>query len=216
MKIIPAILTDSPGDLQAMLNTAAGFTDYAQVDFMDGRFVPSLSVQPPDMRAITLPLAIEAHLMVEELDDFDIFAEIGVRQIIFHYEANNRPMEVIQHIRSLGILAGMAVNPGTPLNRFIDLAKHLDTLMVMTVEPGFYGSAFQPEALAKAAELRARLEASSTVPPSIGVDGGIGLQNIEAALAARLDFVCVGSALFRADDPAAAFSTLQKAVTGHG
>lgn len=216
MKIVPAILTDSASDLQAMLHIAADFTDYAQIDFMDGRFVPSLSIQPSDLRDVTLPLAVEVHLMVEEPDDFEIFAGIGVKQIIFHYEATSRPMELIQQIRSLGMLAGMAVNPKTPLSRFIDFAKHLDTLMVMTVEPGFYGSTFQPAALEKAVQLRADLDASSTVAPAIGVDGGISLDNIGAARAARLDFACVGSALFKADDPPTAFAALQGAATRDG
>lgn len=212
MKIVPAILTDSLTDLQAMLHVAADFTDYAQIDFMDGRMVPSLSVKPSELSEVTLPLAVEAHLMIDEPDEFEIFARIGVRQVIFHYEATSRPMELIHQIRSLGMLAGMAVNPKTPLTRFVDFAKHLDTLMVMTVEPGFYGSTFQPAALEKAVLLRAELDASSTVAPSIGVDGGINLSNVGLARAAGLDFACVGSALFRADDPAAAFATLQGAA----
>lgn len=208
MQIVPAVLTDKMDDLKGMVDLSATFCDHVQIDFMDGSFVPSRSVNPSRMAEIQSKIGMEAHMMVAEPDDFETLAKAGFKQVIFHFEATNTHLALVEQIRSLGMLAGLAVNPDTLLDEFYGLVKHVDTILIMTVNPGYYGSAYQPDALAKGIELRARLSSAPTLAPSIGVDGGVSANNIREIAAAGMDFACVGSAIFSQEDPPAAYESL--------
>src|SRR3989338_5636666 len=111
MKIIPAILTDKPEELRKMITQAEDFCDLAQIDIMDGRFVPSKSISAEDMMKIKTNLKLEVHLMVEEPTKYlEAFKRAGAKRIVFHYESKESPSAVIMKIRALGLEAGIAIN----------------------------------------------------------------------------------------------------------
>ena len=210
MRIVPAVLTDRLEQLRAILKTAEGFTDFVQIDFMDGRFVPSNSVSPKDMHGIKTTLVCEAHLMVENpeqcLSDLRLF---GFKRIIFHYEADCDPRSVIRGIRAHGIEVGMALNPETDIAGVEDFISVLDSVLFLSVRPGFYGSPFIPSVLEKIREFR-QLHSSII----IGIDGGVGLDNIMRVKSVGVDYACVGSRIFLSEDPSASYRELGEKAGG--
>ncbi len=116
-RVVPAILTDDPSALKEMVRQAESFTDYVQIDIMDGHFVPSRSVTWEDIAGLSINLKWEAHLMVAHLEKYlESFKQAGASKIIFHHEATASPREVIARIRNLGIEVGLAINPETPVS----------------------------------------------------------------------------------------------------
>ena len=204
-RVVPAILTDDPQALAKMVRQSETFTDFVQVDIMDGRFVPSSSIVCNDVTTVSPKLRWEAHLMVRQPEEqLQCFAMAGAEKIVFHFEATASPLRIIQMIRHLGAKVGLAVNPETPLTTTLSLADSVDSVLFLTVHPGFYGAKFLPEVLDKVAELRARRPNLE-----IGVDGGIKEGNIAEVARLGLDYICVGSAVFVQPDPAEAFRRLQ-------
>lgn len=207
-RIVPAILTESPEAIDKLLRQAETFTDFLQVDIMDGRFVPTRSVTCHDIVSASPKLRWEAHLMVRQPEEYiTCFARAGAEKIIFHFEATSSPLRIIKQIRYLGIKAGLAINPETPLSSIILLVDHIDSILFLTVHPGFYGARFLPEVLEKVAELRSRKPILE-----IGVDGGIKEGNVVGVAGLGVDYICVGSAIFMQPDPAACFHRLQELV----
>jgi ribulose-phosphate 3-epimerase len=204
-RIVPAILTEDPQALARMLRQAETYADFVQVDIMDGRFVPSNSVTCRDLVAVSPKMRWEAHLMVRQSEEqLQCFARAGAEKIVFHFEATSSPLRIIKLIRHLGIKVGLAVNPETPLTTTLSLADSVDSVLFLTVHPGFYGARFLPEVLDKVVELRSRKPNLE-----IGVDGGIKEGNVAQVASLRVDYICVGSAIFVQPDPAAAFRRLQ-------
>lgn len=210
MRIVPSVLTDRLEQLQEILKKAEKFTDYVQIDFMDGLFVPSKSVSPYDMDGIKTTLSCEAHLMVEKpvqyLDDLKLF---GFKRVIFHYEADAHPGAVIKTIREKGVAPGMAINPETDISCLEDFILDLDSVLFLSVTPGFYGSPFIPSVLEKIGEFRKR-------HPSvvIGMDGGVSFDNIPATKSSGVDYACVGSRIFLSEDPAGSYREFEKKAEG--
>ena len=203
--VVPAILTDDPQALAKMVRQAETFTDFVQVDIMDGRFVPSNSVVCADLATVSPRLRWEAHLMVKQPEEqLQCFASAGAEKIFFHFEATSSPLQIVKLIRGLGVKAGLAVNPETPLTATLSLADSVDSVLFLTVHPGFYGAKFLPEVLDRVMELRARKPNLE-----IGVDGGIKDANIADVARLGLDYVCVGSAIFVQTDPGQSFRRLQ-------
>jgi ribulose-phosphate 3-epimerase len=203
--VVPAILTDDPQALAKMVRQAEAFTDFVQVDIMDGRFVPSNSIVCNDISTVSPKLRWEAHLMVKQPEEqLQCFAMAGAEKIVFHFEATSSPLRIITMIRHLGVKVGLAVNPETPLTTTLSLADSVDSVLFLTVHPGFYGAKFLPEVLDKVMELRARKPNLE-----IGVDGGIKDANIADVARLGLDYVCVGSAIFVQPDPGQSFRRLQ-------
>jgi ribulose-phosphate 3-epimerase len=204
IRTVPAILTDDPIALGKMVLATESFTDYFQLDIMDGRFVPSRSITAADMGALSTRLAWEAHLMVLHPEDYlEDFRRAGARRFIFHYEATSAPEQVINLVRKSGLEVGLAVNPETPNDAIAPLIETVDSVLFLSVDPGFYGSPFLPEVLEKIRDLRKkhpRLE--------IGIDGGVKEANIAEIAATGVDAICIGSAIFRAEDPAKAYRRL--------
>ncbi|UCC95723.1 MAG: ribulose-phosphate 3-epimerase [Candidatus Omnitrophota bacterium] len=199
--IIPALLTAKRDELIQMLSVCREFTDYVQIDIMDGKFVPSMSLGLQDLEAISPLIQSEAHLMVEEPGDWlDAFAKFGSRRIIFHVEIENDHKEIIKRIRARNLEVGIAINPPTQLSDFVDLCELVDVVLFMTVNPGFYGSAFVPQVLEKIKEFK-RLFPRKTV----GIDGGVKLANIQQIAESGVDYICVGSAIFKAPRPKEAY-----------
>jgi ribulose-phosphate 3-epimerase len=208
VSVVPAILTDDPQVLKTMVRQAEAFCDYVQFDIMDGRFVPSQSIKCEHIAALNTTLSWEAHLMVEKPEDYATdFMKAGARRITFHYEASPHPEKVIRLIKDLGLEAGLALNPETPVAAVLPLVSEVASVLLLTVHPGFYGSPFIPEVLQKVAELR-------RVYPEIeiGVDGGIKEGNIAQVARAGVDAICVGSAVFLKPQPAESYRRLSSLV----
>lgn len=208
IRVVPAILTDDPSTLEKMIHQAKNFTDCVQIDIMDGRFVPSRSVTWEQVADLSVKLNWEAHLMVMQPEKcLKGFKQAGTSKIIFHHEATTSPHDVISRIKNLGLEVGLAVNPDTPISAIVPCVNEIDSILLLTVTPGFYGSQFIPEVMDKVAELR-------SIQPEIeiGVDGGVKESNIREIASAGVDYICVGSAVFMQTDPAENYRRLQSLV----
>lgn len=203
-RVVPAILTEDPEALKTMICQAEGFTSYVQVDIMDGRFVPSHSITCEHLAALNITLGWEAHLMAESPQNYlEGFRQAGAKKVIFHYEATSSPREVITQARQLGLAVGLALNPETQLSAISSLVSEVDSVLFLTVHPGFYGSQFMPEVLEKLVEFR-----NSHPGVETGVDGGIKEGNISEVARAGADTIYVGSAIFLQPEPGDSFRHL--------
>ena len=208
VKVVPAILTDDPSALAKMAHQAATFTDFVQIDIMDGRFVPSRSVNREQLVRLPDRLNWEAHLMVESPEEYVAdLKQAGASKAIFHHEATSAPDKVISCGRELEMNIGLAINPETPVSAIVPYIVKVDSVLLLTVTPGFYGSKFIPEVMDKVAQLR---DIESNI--EIGVDGGVKENNIREIASTGVDYICVGSAVFLQPDPAASYRQLQSLV----
>jgi len=204
MEIVPALLTDKPDELKRMISQCAGFCGLVQVDIMDGKFVPSKSISADDLAKIETKLKLEIHLMVDEPSLYlGPFKAAGAKRIVFHYESKEDPAETISKIRALGLEAGIAINPGTPVSKVEKYFKDIDALLFLSVNPGFYGSKFIPEVCDKARAIRDRKDR-----PAIAMDGGLKSENILMIRDCGVDLACVGSGIFGKGDPARNYNAL--------
>jgi ribulose-phosphate 3-epimerase len=204
IRIVPAILTDDAATLEKLVRQAETFTDFVQFDVMDGKFVPSNSVSCEQIAKVKAKLKWEAHLMVLKPEDrIEDFKRVGAQKIIFHYEAVKSPEKTIKAIRSLKLQVGLAVNPKTEIIDFAPLVKQVDSVLFLSVNPGFYGAKFIPEVLDKIVEFR-----RAYPKMEIGIDGGVKEENIKEIARTGVNDICVGSAIFLKPDPAAAYHHL--------
>jgi len=204
IRTVPAILTQDPAALAKMVSQAETFTDLVQFDVMDGRFVPSQSVSGRQIAALKTRLDWEVHLMVLEPETYlEEFRRAGARKIVFHYEATPSPEGVIRRIKKLGVLAGLAVNPETPVSAIAPLLPGLDGMPFLSVNPGFYGAKFIPEVLDKVRDFRRAHPAMES-----GIDGGIKESNIAEIAGTGVNVIYIGSAVFLQPDPAASYRRL--------
>jgi ribulose-phosphate 3-epimerase len=190
--------------------------DWVHVDVMDAHFVPNLTLGLPVVQALQAvsPLPLDCHLMIEDPERWAPgYAEAGARNVTVHAEACTDPRAVARDLKAAGALAGLALKPGTPLEAYLDVLPEFDTLLVMTVEPGFGGQSFMPETLPKVREAR-RLVSTGHLELLVEVDGGINADTIEQAAEAGADVFVAGSAVFGADDPAKAIAALRARAAG--
>jgi ribulose-phosphate 3-epimerase len=198
MKIVPAILAEKFDDFTARLRTAESFADYVQIDIMDGRFVETRSFPVEAINSIATSLSFEIHLMVDDPAAFaDRIAHPGLRKVIFHFESSADTASLISRIRERGLIPGLAFKPDTPFESFREIAALADTLLFLTVDPGFYGNSFRPEVLTKIVETR-----KAFPDKVIAVDGGVAPDNLDRFSTIGVDYVCVGSRIFMKGDPA--------------
>ena len=210
--IAPSILSADFARLAdeiAMLE--AGGADWVHVDVMDGRFVPNLTfgakVIETVRRLTTLP--IDVHMMVVEPERLiDDFAAAGADILTIHPEVSPHLHRQLARIRELGKRAGAALNPSTPLDAVLEVAADLDLLLIMSVNPGFGGQRFIPQALDKARRARMMLDAVHS-PAVLEIDGGINRETINAAWRAGVDAFVAGNAVFSAADPRAEIGALR-------
>ncbi len=210
VRIVPAILTDDPHQLALMIRQAERFASYIQVDITDGIFVPSRSVTAKDMEKARPKVNWEAHLMVANPEEHLLgFKKAGAKKVIFHYEAVTQHSKVIAKARSLDLEVGLGINPETSINDFIGLIPYLDSVLFLSVHPGFYGSPFIPQVLDKVIALK-------SIFPNfmVGIDGGVSDKNILTVLKSGVDDICIGSAIFRSSDPEASYQRLSEIIGG--
>lgn len=210
IRVVPAILTNEGAVVKEMGAALKGVTDWVQVDIMDGDFVPSLSIGWQEVKAAQLTFSWEAHLMVREPESYlRGFKSAGAQKIIFHYEATADPAGVITAARKQGLGVGMAINPETEVSALAGILPLVDSVLLLSVHPGFYGAKYIPKVLDKVDQLRA-LEPCI----SIGIDGGIKEENILEVAAKGVNDIYVGSGIFQAADPVSAYLHLQRMVDG--
>jgi ribulose-phosphate 3-epimerase len=204
IRIVPAILANDAVSLEKFVHQAEKFTDFVQVDIMDGEFVPSHSISFKDIAPLKPKFKWEAHLMVQHPEDYlEGFKQAGAQKIIFHFEAKTNYVTTIKAIRKLKMRVGMAVNPKTSIKEFAPLAMLADSILFLSVEPGFYGAKFIPEVLDKIVKFRQTYPKTAT-----GIDGGVKEENVREIAQTGVDNICVGSAIFNKPDPAAAYRRL--------
>jgi len=208
VRTVPAILTDNTATLEKLVHQTEAFTDYVQFDLMDGQFVPSHSVLCRDIAALTTRLSWEAHLMMLQPEEcIETLQRAGARKIVFHYEAVSSPEKIIGLVKDLGMKVGLAVNPETPVAAFESLVPEVDSVLFLSVNPGFYGARFIPEVLEKITEFR-----RTYFKTEVGIDGGIKESNIAEIARTGVDVIYIGSAVFLQPDPAAAYRRLTELV----
>lgn len=208
--IAPSLLKCDFGNLhrEVELLEAAG-AETLHLDVMDGHFVPNLSygaVVIERLRPLT-DLPFDAHLMISDPDRYlGDFLDAGCDAITFHIEAVPDAAPLLRKIRDAGAVAGIALNPGTPLSAIEAALPECDLVLVMSVEPGFGGQKFQPAVLEKVRQIHQR----DGVRPLISIDGGIGPETITQCAAAGVDVYVVGSAIFDTSDYRTAIDELQR------
>jgi ribulose-phosphate 3-epimerase len=204
VRAVPAILTDDVKTLEKLVRQTETFTDYAQLDIMDGKFVPSTSVTCSDIARVKPELTWEAHLMVMNPETcLEDFRNAGAKKIVFHFKATPSPEKIIALIREKGMEAGLAINPEVPVSDITSLINKIDSLLFLAVNPGFYGAKFIPEVLDKIKNFR------QTYPDmEIGIDGGIKENNIAEIARTGVNVIYIGSAIFLQPDPAESYHRL--------
>lgn len=209
--IAPSILS---ADFAHLADEAAAVTgaDWLHVDVMDAHFVPNLTLGLPVVESLlkATDIPLDCHLMIENPGRWaPPYAEAGAHNVTFHAEATDDPRAVARDIRAAGAKAGLSIKPGTPIDPYLEILKDFDTLLIMSVEPGFGGQSFIHEVLEKARIIRKRVD-SGELSLLVEIDGGINADTIEAAAEAGIDCFVAGSAVYGAHDPGAAVRALRE------
>jgi ribulose-phosphate 3-epimerase len=213
-RVAPSILSADFARLGSQLDEVmAAEARVIHVDVMDGHFVPPITIGPLVAASIADRVhdaggVLDVHLMVEAPErQIEAFAEAGADAITFHEEATPHANRTLTAIRELGCLAGVAINPGTPVEAVAELGGYADIMLCMTVNPGWGGQAFIEGSSDKVARL-----ASLADGATIEVDGGIDASTVGSIAAAGASLFVAGSAVFGSDDPAAAYAEIAKAA----
>jgi ribulose-phosphate 3-epimerase len=182
------------------------------VDIMDGHFVPNLTIGPPVVKSLrkATKLRLDLHLMITDPDKYaPLFIDAGADQISVHYEAATHLDRTVRMIQDMGVQAGVVLNPATPVSVLEDILYLVDYVLVMSVNPGFEGQKFIPNALRKIRALD-RLRSERRLGFSIEIDGGVSAANVGEIVQSGCDWLVAGSAVFHSADPAAAVKEMQQ------
>ncbi len=217
--IAPSMLSADFGALAAdVAKVERGGADLLHLDVMDGHFVPNITFGPLVVRAIrkvaTVPL--DVHLMILDPDRYiEAFADAGAARIAVHVEVLPHLHRTLHLIKKLGALAGVAVNPSTPVGALEEVVADLDFVLVMSVNPGFGGQTFIPRSESKVRAIRQLLDRGGSRAP-IGIDGGIDSSNAARVVAAGAEILVAGQAIFGQADAERATRELRAAASGVG
>ena len=216
LRIAPSILSADFLSLGTEINAvSAGGADLLHVDVMDGSFVPNISIGLPIVTALKrhTELPLDVHMMVREPErHIEAFVAAGAAMISVHMEASPHIHRTLLTIRALGAQAGIAVNPGTPVNLLHSVAEIVDYVVVMSVNPGYAGQSFIAGTDTKVKAVRALLDDVDNRAP-IEVDGGVNATNAQMLVKAGAEILVAASAIFGTDDPATATQSLREAAT---
>ena len=215
IKIAPSILSSDFSKLGDEVKKLDEFNaDIIHIDVMDGKFVPNITFGMPVIKSIRnyTKLPFDVHLMIEEPSKYiEDFVKAGADIITVHYEADRHIDRTINYIKSFGVKAAVALNPGTPVSVIKDLIPSLDMVLIMSVNPGFGGQKFIPYALNKIKELT-KLKEQYNKELIIEVDGGVDVSNIKAVAESGAQWVVAGSAVFKDGNIEENIKNLKEAV----
>lgn len=214
MQIAPSILSADFANLERDLQRVAA-ADSAHVDVMDYHFVPNLTLGLPIVEALrrVTPIPLDCHLMIDDPDRWaPAYAEAGADSVTFHVEAAREPRALAKDLHAAGARACMALKPGTAFAPYEELLEVVDMVLVMTVEPGFGGQSFMADQMPKVREVREAIKRRGG-EIRIQVDGGVSPTTIEQCAEAGADVFVAGSAVYGADDAAAAIKELRELAT---
>jgi len=203
IKLAPSILSADFARLGEQIDEVArAGADYIHVDVMDGHFVPNITIGAPVVASIrpVTSLPLDVHLMIEHPERYvSDFVQAGADIITVHVEASPHLHGTIQAIKELGVKAGVSLNPPTPIGAVEEFLRHVDLVLVMSVNPGFGGQSFIPETLPRIASIRKILD-DRGLRAELEVDGGINADNAPDIVEAGADVLVAGNSIFRAEE----------------
>ena len=215
-KISPSLLSADFVNLERDIKMLEeGGAHLLHVDVMDGHFVPNITIGPPVVAAIkkVSSIPLDVHLMIENPGNYvDAFIDAGADYVVVHVEAAPHLHRVLQQIKARGVKAGVSLNPHTSLSSIENVLDDLDMVLIMSVNPGFGGQSFIPQALNKVKQLKQMLKDSGNEQVEIEIDGGVKLDNIKEIADAGVDVFVSGSGIFKAEDPKAMIQQMIGAI----